>query len=35
VHGPGGAAAIIPEDGDVVSGGSGVIHFYHVPEIFQ
>jgi hypothetical protein len=35
VHGPGGAAAIIPEDGDVVSGGAGVIHFYHVPEIFQ
>jgi hypothetical protein len=35
VHGPGGAAAIIPEDGDVVSGGVGVIHFYHVPQIFQ
>jgi len=35
VHGPGGAAAIIPEDGDVVSGGVGVIHFFHVPQIFQ
>jgi len=35
VHGPGGAAAINPEDGDVISGGVGVIHFYHVPQIFQ
>ena len=35
VHGPGGAAAINPDDGDVISGGAGVIHFYHVPEIFQ
>ncbi len=35
VHGPGGAVAIVPEDGDVISGGVGVIHFFHVPEIFQ
>jgi len=35
VHGPGGAAALIPEDGDVVSGGVGVIHFFHIPQIYQ
>jgi len=35
VHGPGGAAAIIPEDGEVVSGGAGIINFFHVPQIYQ
>ena len=35
VHGPGGAAAINPDDGDVISGGAGIINFFHVPEIFK
>lgn len=35
VRGPGSAPAIIPEDGDIVSGGVGIINFYHVPQIFQ